>query len=505
MADIVLSTLNAKYAHSAFGLRYLMANLGDLRTQARMLEFDVSQRPQDVLEMVLEQAPRIVGVGVYIWNKEPATKLVSALKSVRPQVTVVLGGPEVSFETENQEIVHLADFVICGEADLALAELCAELLSGERPSAKIIRAQPPDFGRLKLPYELYSDEDIAHRVIYVESSRGCPFGCEFCLSSVDSPVRYAPREPFLHAMQSLLDRGARRFKFVDRTFNVDLDGADAVLRFFLDRYRPGLFLHFEMIPDRFPQRLRSLIERFPAGALQFELGVQTFNAAVATRVRRRQNNAKVEENLRFLRARTGVHLHTDLIIGLPGETVESFAAGFDRLVALLPHEIQVGVLKRLRGAPITRHDQSWNMVYSPFPPYEILQNRDIDFATMQRLRRFARYWDLLANSGNFIETTPLLWAGGSPFNAFLSFSDWLYARAHRTHGIALTKLVELVFRYLVEEAGRPGDEVATALLRDYRRTGRSDRPRCLRPYDSRDSSGPGHSSPNLPRQGRFST
>ena len=167
-----------------------------------------------------------------------------------------------------------------------------------------------------------------------------------------------------------------------------------------------------MIPDRLPESLREIIARFPPGALQFEVGIQTFNEEVGGSIKRRQNYERLDDNFRFLRSETGVHIHADLIAGLPGETLESFAAGFDRLIALGPQEIQVGILKRLRGTPIVRHDAEWQMVYNPHPPYEILQNKLIDFATMQRLRRFARYWDLVGNSGNFIETTPLIWSVG---------------------------------------------------------------------------------------------
>jgi len=150
----------------------------------------------------------------------------------------------------------------------------------------------------------------------------------------------------------LLDRGLRQFKFVDRTFNLNLNISKAILQFFLERYRPGLFLHFEMIPDRLPEALRSLIRQFPPGALQFEVGIQTFNETVSGLISRRQDNLKLEDNLRFLRNETGVHIHTDLIVGLPGEDLASFAAGFDRLVAMNPQEIQVGILKRLRGTPL---------------------------------------------------------------------------------------------------------------------------------------------------------
>jgi hypothetical protein len=337
----------------------------------------------------------------------------------------------------------------------------------------------PTFDQLQLPYSLYTDDDIAHRVIYVEASRGCPFECEFCLSSLDIPVRHASVETFLAAMQSLLDRGARQFKFVDRTFNLNLQSSRAILEFFLERHRDGMFLHFEMIPDRLPDPLRAVIEKFPPGALQFEVGIQTFNEEVARLISRRQNNAKVAENLSWLRDKTGVYLHTDLIAGLPGEDLASFAAGFDRLVALRPHEIQIELLKRLRGTPIARHDREWQMIYSPHPPYEVLQTRLMDFATMQRLRRFARYWDLVANSGNFVETTPLL-LGETPFANFMRFADWLYSTTRQTHAIALPRLAELVFRFLTEEGNVTEAAAKKSLTADYQRGGRDDLPAFLR-------------------------
>jgi radical SAM superfamily enzyme YgiQ (UPF0313 family) len=473
MADIVLATLNAKYIHCAFGLRYLLANLGDLRERTGLVEFDINQRPLDIVEVLMARDPKIIGLGVYIWNVRETTEVVAALKRLRPEVIVILGGPEVSFEWDRQRIVELADYVITGEADLKFADICRQLLAGERPGQKIVPAELPDLSRIALPYDLYTDEDVAHRVIYVEASRGCPFTCEFCLSSLDIPVRQFPLPALLKHLQRLLDRGVHHFKFVDRTFNLNLNVSRAILKFFLERLRPGLFLHFEMIPDRLPDALRELIARFPAGALQFEIGIQTFDEATSRNISRRQDPRRLEDTFRFLRRHTGVHIHADLIVGLPGESVQSFAAGFDRLVALGPQEIQVGLLKRLRGTPIVRHDAAWRMVYHAEPPYEILQNRLIDFATMQRLRRFTRYWDLVANSGNFLETAPRLWRDEpSPFAAFLRFSDWLYTRVGRRHAIALPRLAELLHGYLTAELGQDAEEVATVIRRDYQRGGR---------------------------------
>jgi len=491
MPEIVLTTLNAKYIHAAFGLRYLLANLGPLRSAASLVEFDINQRPTDIVETLLAGEPKIIGLGVYIWNVAPATEVVATLKRVRPEVIVILGGPEVSYEPENQPIAQLADYVITGEADLKFAEVCAQLLAGERPAVRIIPAGLPEFSQLALPYDLYDDQDIAHRIIYVEASRGCPFSCEFCLSSLDIPVRQAPLSALFPALQRLLDRGVKQLKFVDRTFNLNAKISRAILEFCLERYQPGHFFHFEMVPDHLPEALREVIARFPAGALQFEVGVQTFNEQTAALIHRRQDYRRLEDNLRFLRREAGVHIHADLIAGLPGETVGSFAAGFDQLLGLGPHEIQVGILKRLRGTPIIRHDAEWQMAYNPHPPYEILQNKLIDFATLQKLRRFARYWDLVGNSGNFIGSAPLIWSrDASPFRAFMRWSEWLHACVGRTDSIALVRLMELLFNFLTAELGLDPQQTAGVMWQDYQRGGRNDKPSFLRGFLTADNQRP---------------
>lgn len=480
MPDIVLTTLNAKYIHAAFGLRYLMANLGELKTRACIVEFDINQRPLDIAEVLLAREPQILGFGVYIWNVEQTQVVVAAIRKLRPDITIILGGPEVSYETGQQAIVQLADYVITGEADLKFAEVCSQLLQGELPRQKVISASLPEMSQLALPYDFYGDEDIANRIIYIEASRGCPFTCEFCLSSLDVPVRSVDLETFLGALASLIERGVKQFKFVDRTFNLNLNTSRTILQFLLDRYEPGMFFHFEMVPDRLPEGLRDLVRKFPAGSLQFEVGIQTFNETVAGLISRRQKYDKLADNLRFLRSETEIHIHADLIVGLPGESIESFGAGFDRLIELGPQEIQVGILKRLRGTPIVRHDDEWEMVYSDTPPYEILSTKLISFADMQRMRRFARYWDLVGNSGNFVETAPLLWLKtGSAFGGFMKWSDWLFAKTQRTHGVALIKLMKLLLEFLTTEAGISESVAATSLLSDYRRTGHNDTPHFL--------------------------
>lgn len=473
MPSIALLTFNARYPHSAFGLRYLKANLGELANDCAIVEFDLEKRPADALEHVLKLEPRIVGLGVYVWNARQSLESAKALKALRPHITLVLGGPEISYEHEQQEISRYADHIICGEADREFAPLCRAILAGSAPP-RVIDAAPPDLTHIATPYPLYDDQDIAHRTVYVESSRGCPFSCEFCLSSLDIPVRRFDLARFLPEMQYLLDRGVRQFKFVDRTFNVNTRHACAVLDFFLERMRPGLFLHFEMMPDHLADEVGERLGRFPLGTLQLEIGIQTFNEEVAQRIGRRQDNAMVERNLRFLRERTQAHLHADLVAGLPGESIESFAAGFDRLLALRPHEIQLGILKRLRGAPIGRHAE---MVYSPDAPYEVLQSDSIAFEKMQDLKRIARLWDLYGNSGNFRETLPLLLAGPSNFASFAAFASYVYTQTGRTHEISLARQCELAMGFL--KGARVAGE---ALARDYLRPGRRDLPGLLQPF-----------------------
>lgn len=482
MVSIVLATQNAKWIHASFGLRCLRANLAELRDDCAILEFELGQRPADVAEAILAADPRLVGLGVYVWNAGPALQLARILKAVRPDVVLVLGGPEVSHETEQQEIAAVADHVVRGEGDLAFRDLCRAVLAGRTDQPRIVDAPLPHFEQLASPYDEYSDADIAQRIVYVESSRGCPFTCEFCLSSLDVPVRKAPLADFLAQMQRLLDRGVLHFKFVDRTFNLGIHTAVSILRFFRERLRPGLFLHFELIPDRLPDPLRAEIAAFPPGVLQFEVGVQTFDEPTGERIARRQDADAVVQNLGWLREHTGAHVHADLIVGLPGEDEGSFARGFDRLLACGPHEIQVGILKRLRGTPIARHDREHGMVYAAEAPYEVLQTRAVPFAAMQRLKRFARYWDLVGNSGNWVAVLPLVLEGPSAFAAFAAFADWLHTTARATSGIALHRLAGFLWQWLVEHRGAPVDRVGAAMAADYARCARHDWPEFLRPY-----------------------
>ena len=482
--SIVLATLNAKYIHASLGLRYLLANMdvhggAGLKEQTVLREFVIAQRPLQIVEELLALRPRIIGLGIYIWNVVETTQVVALLKALRPDIKIVLGGPEVSFETAEQEICRLADHVVTGWGDVSFPKLCRALLDGPQPLMKMIAGEQPALDAIALPYNEYTADDLANRLLYVEASRGCPFKCEFCLSSLDKTAWAFDLDVFMLELDTLYQRGARNFKFVDRTFNLKVDFSVRILQFFLDRLSPDLFIHFEVVPDSLHDRLKELIAQFPAGSLQFEVGIQSFNPEVQQRISRRQDNIKTADNLRWLVTQSQAHVHADLIFGLPGETLESFAIGFDKLYDLNPHEIQFGILKRLRGTPITRHTTGYAMIYEPQTPYTILQNSTVDFVQMQRIKRFARYWDVVASSGRFGNAMKLLLQPGSAFNYFLNFSDWLWQTTGKTHEFAHEKLVDLMHEHLVSVRGLDFDKVQIALLADYTASGARGRPQCL--------------------------
>ena len=463
--------INARYRHTSFGLRCLKAALGSYESQSAIVETTLKSDMTALGQELLAHRPRIVGIGVYIWNVPQAEQLVAYLKEVAPHVVVVLGGPEVSHETVGQPIVEAADYVVCGEGEDVFRDLVGALLAGRRPEAKIHDGGLPDLESLPSPYGLYSEEDIANRVVYVEASRGCPFTCQFCLSSLDKKVRMVPLDRFFSDLEILIERGARDFKFIDRTFNLKIDVSLRILHFFLEHVSLGLSLHFEMIPDRLPDPLRDALSQFPPGVVQLEVGIQTFDIPTAARIERRQNYDLTETNLRYLATETGVHLHTDLIVGLPGEDLKTFGVGFDRLIGMGPQEIQVGILKRLKGTPIHIHDGAEEMVYNPVAPFDVMQTRVLPALEAEEMKHFSRVWDRVANSGNFVEALPLLWDNqSSPFEAFRNFARRIVEKTGRSYGLSLILLNRLLLEYLVTDSGVEESRARETMHRDYHRT-----------------------------------
>jgi hypothetical protein len=463
MSDILLAVINAKWIHPSLALRLLKANLGIYEGRSEIMEFALRQPLEEKIAPILKARPRILAFSVSIWNHRGTLELLRALEAAWDEApagrnlegpkrpAIVLGGPELSYLPEGSELFRHAGWVIRGEGEDAFRELCGMILEGaandpspfeegRQPgisgSCRFIDAEPVDLAAVDPGYRLYTPEDLARKLIYVEASRGCPFGCEFCLSSVEPAVREFPLDRFLEGMEDLIRRGARAFKFLDRTFNLNIPRARRIMEFFLEHLEPSLYVHFEMVPARFPPELREILVRFPPGTLRLELGIQTFNRETSARIGRPGDPEQELEVLEFLRRETKAIVHADLIAGLPGEDLRSFGQGFDRLWLVRPTEIQVGILKCLPGTAISRHNTAWGMRYAPDPPYEVQESAALPAGDLDRIKNFARFWELIVNRGALADLGEALFPEGQPlFTRFMEMADWLLKRFDRSWGI----------------------------------------------------------------------
>jgi radical SAM superfamily enzyme YgiQ (UPF0313 family) len=313
---------------------------------------------------------------------------------------------------------------------------------------EIIAALPDNLDTIKSAYHLYTDEDLNKKLIYVEASRGCVFNCEFCLSSVDSKLREFPLELFFVEMDILIQRGAGRFKFLDRSININVSRLIQICEFFLEKikYYKNIVVHFEMVPSIFTPELCETLARFPPGTLRLEIGIQTLNEEVSARIGRTSNPEKELDTLRLLREKTNAIIHADLIAGLPGENLKSFGEGFDRLWQALKMtdkiEIQTGILKLLPGAPICRHNETSGMRYNSQPPYEVLETSTMSVEELNRLKNFARFWETIVNRG-------LIKLNGSEpvFDKFMALANSLLIHFGKNWGIDKEELCEACLIY----------------------------------------------------------
>lgn len=469
---LILCTINAKYIHCSMGLRCLKANLGEFEQNADICEYSLDMSVNEIAENIIKQQPDFLGFGCYIWNIEPTLRVCEIIKAILPNTVISLGGPEVSYEYD--EFLPYCDYLICGEGELAFYNLIKNLNNNTPPQNKVLSEKICDLTKLKTPYYLYSEEDIKNRIIYVEATRGCPFTCEFCLSSLSKGVREFDLDLFLQNMEMLISKGVRHFKFIDRTFNIKYDRVKTILEFFKKRWVDGMILHFEVFPDKLNDKMLQEIKNFPTGGLHLEAGVQSFYEPSLKAISRRQDEEKTLKNLEFITKETGAVIHSDLVAGLPYSTIKTFADDFDKIMQSDPQELQIGILKRLRGAPIDRHSVECKMIYSKYPPYEILQNKDMSYQNLQDIKRFARYFDIFYNSGKFFETMPLLWqTNSSKFVAFMSFSNFIWENYSQTHKISIQRQTQILFDYL--KIFVDIKIVAEKLFNDYKTGKRSDR------------------------------
>ena len=460
---ILLVAINARYSHASYSVRTLRANLGALANEAAILETDLDVMPIQIAEQIARHHPRIVGFSVYLWNVRLVEAVARILRTVLPQARLVAGGPELTAEYAN---AALFDTVIIGEGETAFRNFCIRYLN-DAPGdpfvipgfASLISAPPEPTDSLVLPFDDYTDTDLAQRTIYVETSRGCPYSCAYC-TSAKTKLRLFPLETLLPVLDRLWQRGIRKLKFLDRSFNAPVAHACAVLDFFLPKVTPdacccagGTCLHFEINADHLHPDVFSRIVAFPKATLHLEVGVQTLNPIVAATIGRSADTAQTLENLRRLTHETGATVHADLIFGLPGEDEASFAQGFNTLIATArPPELQVNLLKGLPGTRILRDAHALGLAFNPEPPYEVLQTDVMDFETLCRIQRFARCWELVHNRRRFPKEVAQFHSATAPdyYHAYNILADRIFSGEGKLFAVSQSRIAHHFHTHLAD-------------------------------------------------------
>ncbi|MFV0418413.1 MAG: DUF4080 domain-containing protein [Dysgonomonas sp.] len=475
---IVLSTLNAKYIHTSLALRWLYVANKD-RFDISFKEYTIKESIGKVADELLETRSNVVGLSVSIWNVTQTKELVSILKSRNPELIIILGGPEVSYEPEFFMDNWSVDYIISGEGEFVFGELLHALQSGDSTqlvgvssrqhiSQVIVQADLDKLAQLSSPYMLEEDkEEMQHKLVYFETSRGCPYQCQYCLSSLEKGVRYFPKNYILDNLGYLIDSNAKQIKFLDRTFNLNKEHTYMVFDFLIKHYRPSLSCQFEIYADLLKDEMIDYLnENLPENFFRFEIGIQSTYEPTNIAVRRKQDFPLLSANVCKLMAGGKIDLHLDLIAGLPYETLERFIKSFNDVFELRAKEVQLGFLKMLRGTNLRRNSDKYGYKYNPEAPYEIEYNADISNDELERIHEaehaLEKYW----NSGRFVNTMDVLVDDhykGRYFELFDEIGQFYKERLLPHRGYQLEDL----FRNLSDFLLLRGIDVFDTLRKDY--------------------------------------
>lgn len=479
----ILTTLHSKYIHASLALPCLAAACGSDCGEVRICEFTVHEPKEQILAALLAAHPDVIAFSVYLWNRAATLELIDALAMVRPELRIVVGGPEISFE--NVELLHRHPGItalIRGEGEIPFPSLLATWkgtvpAGGQSPlppprtllrcGSELIEGpfvSPPDHLDL-LPSPFAAGRvDLQRGLVYYESSRGCPYSCAFCMSALDPKVRSFSLDRIKADLKLLLDAEVPQIKFVDRTFNYDGARSRVIWEFILRHNRKSHF-HFEIGAHLLDDESLVLLATVPANTFQFEIGVQSTLPETLAAISRNADLEKLERNVRRLRSETQIHLHLDLIYGLPAEGYDDFLASLDRVAALHPHALQIEPVKLLPGAPLRRDAARLGIAFDPHPPYSVLTTPHLDFSTLEKLRGISRLLDLFVNSHKFVWTIAGLTERHGSLSASLAALE-AYWREHDyfRHPVGLRETFLRMAGYLRETAPTLLDALARDLL-----------------------------------------
>jgi len=383
----LLTTLNSKYIHSALSIRYLKEFCKDI-ADISLMEFTINQNIDYIAGEIYKRKPDIIGFSTYIWNLEHTLRVCEILKLVNPNIKIILGGPEVSFDSEDiMKENWFIDFIISGEGEIPFRELLLSIFDGDRDFSSVkgltyregeeIIKNPPgsllkNLDMIPSPY-VEIDKSLEKKIVYYESSRGCPFNCQFCLSSTIKGVRYFSLERVKEDLQRLMDMKVKQVKFVDRTFNANKKYAMEIMEFIMDKDPEDMNFHFEVTAHLIDEDMLQLIKKAKPGLFQFEIGVQSTNERTIEAIGRTTNFGKLKEICKEIKSYKNIHQHLDLIAGLPYEGYESFKKSFNDVYEIKPEKIQLGFLKLLKGSGLRKEKEKYGFKFLDIPPYEVLE------------------------------------------------------------------------------------------------------------------------------------
>lgn len=464
--SVILSTLNSKYIHTNLAIRYLKANAKDF--DITLKEYTLKDSLDNILNNLLSMRPKIIGFSVYIWNVEKTLQLINLLKEKDPTLTIIMGGPEVSYDFDVWFSRSSVDYIIYGEGELSFKELM-EYLHGMRDLADVrgivyrnlLTKEPvqnppaPILDPKEIQSPFYFVEDIPFlptRIQYIETSRGCPYSCQYCLASVDNKVRYFDIEKVKDEIRYLMSHGAKTFKFLDRTFNINKKYALDVFNFIIEEHVEGTQFQFEITADIMPTELIDYLnEHAPAGLFRFEIGIQSTYDLTNKLVKRRQNFDKLTTNILRIKEGGKIILHLDLIAGLPEEPYDRFEQSFNDVFALRPEELQLGFLKLLRGTELRKQADEFGYEYDQFAPYQMKRNNTLSETDVHNIHLaeeiLERYWNAhrLDHTMKYLVDGPF---AASPF-AFMQDFGAFWESRYPWINYQLSDLYTRLYDYLI--------------------------------------------------------
>ncbi|MBI9013595.1 MAG: DUF4080 domain-containing protein [Clostridiales bacterium] len=478
----LLLTLNSKYSHSSLAIRYLSQYVRDESFCPEIKEYTINQHVDDIVRDIFNKEYKVIAFSCYIWNYEMTLKIAEDIKTIDPSIVIIFGGPEVSYQS-NDILMEYAfiDYIIFGEGELTYKELCEYLFlkqgslenikgiayRGEKVIKTEDRELIKDLDCVPFPYETL--EGLEFRKLYYESSRGCPFNCQYCLSSTTGHVRYFSLERVKQDLKFFLDRHVEQVKFVDRTFNANPKRALEIMKFIVEHDNKKTNFHFEIVASLLDEETIEYLKDVRVGLFQFEIGVQSTNQETITAIKRNVEFDRISNSVKRLSAHKNIHLHLDLIAGLPFENLTTFLNSFEDVYALQPEKLQLGFLKLLKGSGLRLNAKDHNYVFSKQAPYEIFYNKYITFKELIDLKFLEEIVELYYNSNRFINSLDMVIKKhyNRAVDFYLEFADYwktngLFDQPHK-----LIKLYEILIQFYQDKSYEGLDQFKEVMKFDY--------------------------------------